>query len=149
MNSQRGECIVRKIGGIGLLLVFLGGCTSPPIQPESGGRLADCSSFPNCVSSYAKEGSHAIEPLVATPDQWQSMLGQLRAMENWSLTVEDEHFVQAVVVTPVMRYKDDVQLQYFPESELIQVRSSSRLGYSDMGVNRKRVEAMRLSLESL
>lgn len=149
MNSQLREFIVRKIGGIGLLVVCLSACTSPPIQPEGGGRLADCGSFPNCVNSHAKEGGHAIDPLVATPDQWQSLIEQIRAMENWSLTVEDERFVQAIVVTAVMGYKDDVQLQYYPERELIHVRSSSRVGYSDMGVNRERVEALRLSLEAL
>lgn len=57
--------------------------------------------------------------------------------------VLDENFVQAVVVTPLMRYRDDIQLRYSPDLQLIHVRSSSRLGISDMRVNRSRVEWLR------
>jgi len=46
-----------------------------------------------------------------------------------------------------MRFRDDVQLQFDPDSELIQVRSSSRLGISDLGTNRRRVEALREVLD--
>ncbi|MFT4615031.1 MAG: hypothetical protein ACI9NT_002183 [Bacteroidia bacterium] len=137
------------IGRVGLLVVFIAACTSPPLQPESGEQLAACGTFPNCVSSNAQEGQSAVDPLLATPDQWQSLVVELRETENWSVNVVEDNFIQAVVATRVMRYKDDVQLQYHPERQLIHVRSSSRMGYSDMGVNRERVESLRRSLEDL
>ena len=51
--------------------------------------------------------------------------------------------MQAVVKTPVMKFRDDVQLLFLPDDMLIQVRSSSRLGISDLGTNARRVETLR------
>jgi uncharacterized protein (DUF1499 family) len=86
---------------------------------------------------------HAIESLSASMAQWDSLKLWLGGQRGWELTVEDGSFMQAVVVTPLMRYRDDVQLLYQADLERIQVRSSSRLGFSDMGTNRSRVEALR------
>lgn len=55
-------------------------------------------------------------------------------------------FLQCVATTPIMGFRDDVQLLYQPDALLIQVRSSSRMGFSDMGANRQRVEALRREL---
>ena len=60
--------------------------------------------------------------------------------------LQEVDFVQAVVTTPMMRFRDDVQLLYNPQTDVIQVRSSSRLGISDMGTNRRRVESLRSHL---
>ena len=69
--------------------------------------------------------------------------------DDWEVTLDTDVFVQAVAITPLMRYRDDVQLLYVPEEGLVHVRSSSRLGYSDMGANRKRVEDLRELLTTL
>jgi uncharacterized protein (DUF1499 family) len=89
---------------------------------------------------------HAIEPLEANAGQWQQLKAWIARQENWEVTVDDDRFLQAVVKTPLMRFRDDVQLLYFPDAQLIQVRSSSRLGISDMGTNAKRVESLRAQL---
>lgn len=86
-------------------------------------------------------------PLAATPKQWQQLVATLRTWDNWSITEEDEHFVQAVAITPLMRYRDDVQLWFDPVANLVHVRSSSRVGYGDMGANRARVEKLRAAME--
>ena len=63
--------------------------------------------------------------------------------EDWQILIEDQSFIQAVVSTPLMKFKDDVQLLYQAETDLIHVRSSSRLGLSDLGANANRVEKLR------
>jgi uncharacterized protein (DUF1499 family) len=55
--------------------------------------------------------------------------------------------MQAIVTTPLLKFRDDVQLLFLPDDELIQVRSSSQLGLSDLGTNAKRVETLRKQIK--
>lgn len=84
-----------------------------------------------------------MEPLRASAGQWQNLKGWIAQQEDWEVTVDEGNFIQAVVVTPVMRFRDDVQLLFLPDAQLIQVRSSSRLGLSDLGTNARRMETLR------
>lgn len=127
--------------------ILLGACSSPPERPQSGEPLPPCGSSPNCVSSQESREDFQVAPLAATPQQWQQLVETVRTWDNWSITAEDEYFVQAVAITPLMRYRDDVQLRFDPAAGLVHVRSSSRVGYGDMGANRKRVEKLRAALE--
>ena len=126
--------------------LLLGGCTSPPGKPADMQVLPACGRLPNCVNSQSGRGVHAIEPIRANAEQWRHLKAWIAGQENWEITVDDDRFLQAVVKTPLMRFRDDVQLLFFPDARLIQVRSSSRLGISDMGTNAKRVEALRAQL---
>ena len=124
-------------------LSFLGGCTGAPDKPASMERLAECGWLPNCVNTQSGRGIQSSEPLAANTGQWQELKSWIAQQEDWEITIAGDNFVQAVVKTPVMRFRDDVQLLFFPEAQLIQVRSSSRLGISDLGTNARRVETLR------
>jgi len=129
-----------------LIAIFLFGCTSAPEKPGADAILPPCGALPNCVNSHSGKGGSAIAPLNATAEQWQELKRWLAAQDNWTINVQEADFVQAVVKTPLMRFRDDVQLLYNPQTGVIQVRSSSRLGISDMGTNRRRVESLRAHL---
>ena len=129
-----------------LIAIFLFGCTSAPEKPGADAVLPPCGALPNCVNSDSGKGGSAIAPLQATAEQWQELKRWLATQDNWAINVEAADFVQAVVKTPLMRFRDDVQLLYNPQTSVIQVRSSSRLGISDMGANRSRVESLRAHL---
>jgi uncharacterized protein (DUF1499 family) len=101
------------------------------------------------VVSVDKNSSAYIKPLSANLQQWQALKQTLGQQDDWQIIINDESFIQAVVTTATMRFKDDVQLQFVAADETIQVRSSSRLGYSDMGANAARVEDLRETLEML
>lgn len=118
-------------------------CTSAPEKPAPGAGLPACGLLPNCVNSDSGEGARAIAPLPATTAQWQQLKQWLANQDDWSIITDRGNFLQAVVKTPLMRFRDDVQLLFDEQAGLIQVRSSSRLGISDMGANRKRVERLR------
>ena len=129
-----------------LLLVsvfLLVGCSRAPEKPVTMKTLPECGSRPNCVNSQSGMGVHAIEPLMATAEQWQQLKSWIAQQKDWEITIDDGYFVQAVAKTPVMRFRDDVQLLFLPDAQLIHVRSSSRLGISDLGTNARRVETLR------
>jgi uncharacterized protein (DUF1499 family) len=104
--------------------------------------------LPNCVNSYSGTGGSAIAPLQATTEQWQALKRWLAQQDNWTITEETPDFLQAVVKTPLMQFRDDVQLVFDRRAGELQVRSSSRLGISDMGANRRRIESLRTHLAS-
>ena len=131
---------------IALIAIFLFGCTNAPEKAGADAVLPPCGALPNCVNSHSGKGGSAIAPLRATAEQWQEFKRWLSTQDNWTINVEEADFVQAVVTTPLMRFRDDVQLLYNPQTGVIQVRSSSRLGISDMGTNRRRVESLRAHL---
>ena len=133
---------------IALLTIILAGCTSAPEQPGADAVLPPCGMLPNCVNSDSGTGGSAIAPLQATTEQWQALKRWLAQQGDWTITVETADFVQAVVKTPQMQFRDDVQLAFKQQAGDIQVRSSSRLGISDMGANRRRIESLRAHLAS-
>ena len=133
---------------IPLLTIILAGCTSAPEQPGADAVLPPCGMLPNCVNSASGTGGSAIAPLQATTEQWQALKRWLAAQDNWTITEDSPDFLQAVVKTPLMQFRDDVQLVFNRQADDIQVRSSSRLGISDMGANRRRIESLRAHLAS-
>ncbi|MCA0969739.1 DUF1499 domain-containing protein [Halobacillus litoralis] len=107
------------------------------------GRLAECPSSPNCVSTQAEDESKKMDPLVFSGDLTQSkklvkeVLGE---MERTSIEDDSQHYIHAIVKSKILRFKDDVEFYFDEQQKLIHYRSASRVGYSDMGVNRKRME---------
>lgn len=112
------------------------------------GRLAACPTTPNCVSSQAPESDeqHKIAPLTytASPSEAMSTLkAVIQGMERAEIISEDENYLYAEFTTPIMGYVDDVEFWLDSTANVIHVRSASRLGQSDLGVNRRRVEEIR------
>lgn len=135
---------------IGLALVLsLSACSgsAPDNLGISEGRLAPCPSSPNCVSSQAS-GEHFIEPLAVkgSPAQAQTLLKQVLLSEPGTKLVEESsNYLRAEFTSSLLRFVDDVE--FLIDDQAIAVRSASRLGYSDLGVNRKRIEHLRQRLQ--
>jgi uncharacterized protein (DUF1499 family) len=113
------------------------------------GRLAPCRRTPNCVSSQADpdDGEHYIAPLT-----FRGPVAQLRqaveSMERATVIAAQGNYLYAEYRSKLLRYVDDVELLYDPTAGLVHVRSASRLGRRDFGVNRKRVEALRSLIQA-
>jgi uncharacterized protein (DUF1499 family) len=117
------------------------------------GRLKPPSSTPNSVSSQAalypdhpQAARAAIEPLRYSGDGKAAMrrlAGMLRGMERTTLITDEPGYLYAQCTTPLMRFTDDLEFSLDAPAGVIHVRSASRLGYGDRGVNRARVEAIR------
>ncbi len=120
-----------------------------PTLGVTDGLLAPCPTSPNCVSSQSRDGKHRIEPLdlVGTPAetlaQLQAIIADLPRAEVVEAT---DTYLYAEFTSALMGFVDDVEFYLDPAAKVIQVRSASRLGESDLGVNRKRVETIRKKL---
>lgn len=115
--------------------------------------IMSCPDKPNCVSSTApRDGSHFIEPLQYEGED-HAALDRLRAvmkgLPRVKLVDDEGYFLRYEVRTRLMRFVDDVEFCLDPGRRVIDVRSASRVGHSDMGVNRKRVEEIRAGLDAV
>ncbi|WP_419175369.1 DUF1499 domain-containing protein [Desulfosediminicola sp.] len=135
--------------------LLLAGCTgsSPELGLENG-YLKKCPDKPNCVNSQINDKEHFIKPILVTSTQIDTkkhILQILRESKRTEVKDVGNDYIRAEVSSAVFRFVDDVEF-YFPETQskemLIHVRSASRLGYYDFGVNRKRVEDIRNKLSS-
>lgn len=108
-------------------------------------RLTDCPSKPNCVNSQAIDEDHVVAPFQYTGSKksaFHHLKKVLESFERTTIIEESESYLRVECRSAIMGFVDDVEF-YFPEENVIHVRSASRLGYSDLGVNRKRVEKLR------
>ena len=115
------------------------------------GQLTPCPSSPNCVSSDAPtdDKTHYVAPLsIATgPEQaWDAAQKAVAGMPRTEIVESSPNYLHAECTSALMGFVDDLELNLRGPDGTIAVRSASRLGYGDMGVNRKRVEDLRGSL---
>lgn len=127
------------------------GGTRPSHLGVREGRLVPCPQSPNCVVSQGEtDAQHAIAPLTygADPSTAMATLRQVVEAQPGSEVIEQtDTYLYAEFTSQLMGFVDDVEF-YLPPDEpgTIHVRSASRLGESDLGVNRKRIEAIRAAL---
>lgn len=117
-----------------------------PVLGPVNGRLRGCPPSPNCVCSQAADEAHRTAPLSFTGDP-EAALSALKGIvvrqPGAVLIGESEHYLRFEVTTPLLRFVDDLEFLLDPEQGVIHVRSASRVGRSDLGANRRRVEAIR------
>ncbi|HIK12146.1 MAG TPA: DUF1499 domain-containing protein [Oscillatoriaceae cyanobacterium M33_DOE_052] len=110
------------------------------------GGLAPCPNSPNCVSSYSTDETHKIEALAYEGTRDEALV-KLKAvienMDNAKIITQNQDYLYAEFTSSLMGFVDDVEFYVNEDKGLIEVRSASRLGESDLGVNRQRIEAIR------
>ncbi|MGJ8688827.1 MAG: DUF1499 domain-containing protein [Gammaproteobacteria bacterium] len=128
---------------IGLLSLI--GCAGerPTTLGASDGQLGTCPDSPNCISSFEARESHQVAPLQASLDQLRQVLTTL---PEAAIITDQPPYLYAEFTSRLMGYVDDVEFLEDPASGLVHVRSASRLGQSDLGANRKRIEGIRATL---
>jgi uncharacterized protein (DUF1499 family) len=112
-------------------------------------KLAACPNSPNCVSSQATD-DHFIEPfkIIGNAEEaWAALKNALIGQRRTAITSETVDTLHAEATSLVFRFVDDVDAILDADAKLIHIRSASRVGYGDFGVNRKRVEALRSQLQ--
>jgi uncharacterized protein (DUF1499 family) len=140
---------------LGLLLVLrmvsLGlSPKSPPALGITDGHLTPCPRKRNCVSSQAKGRAHGIAPIAASGTLEHVMARAHDAISSMSrarITEIEGGYLRAEFQSRLFRFVDDLELLWRPDDEHFDVRSASRVGNSDLGANRRRVEALRRRLE--
>jgi uncharacterized protein (DUF1499 family) len=131
------------VAGGGLLLAMKSH-TAPSLGPVDG-HLRVCPVTPNCVCSQsaARDSLHAVAPLGRA--DWQVVRRAIEAAGG-RIGRDDGHYLHATFRSSLFHFVDDVEVLRDAQG-LLQIRSASRVGRSDLGVNRKRVEAIRAKLK--
>jgi uncharacterized protein (DUF1499 family) len=136
-----------------ILPMLLAACGSTP--PENlglgEGGLAPCPKTPNCVSSAAPRSDtvHHIAPFEYRDSRADARLRLIALLENQpgkervTILEADKNYIRAEFRTSFFRFTDDVEFFFPPDAKIIHVRSASRVGRSDLGTNRRRIESLR------
>ena len=126
---------------------------SPPVPGRDAGgtRLAPCPGTPNCVSSEATDAAHRVDAFVLDPRvepavAWAGAREAVAALPRTRIVDEAPGYLRAESRSRLFRFVDDLELELRPGERLIAVRSASRVGRSDFGVNQARVEQLRAIL---
>ena len=138
------KIILGLIALVIMLLFFLG------LKSQKGrarglvdGKLAPCGAAPNCVSS---ETNTQLEKQIAP------LKGSLKSAKaaiiatGGTITMETEGYISATYITKIFKFVDDVEIRRHNKDE-VHIRSASRVGYSDRGVNRQRTDSIRTHMQ--
>ncbi|MEB3163593.1 MAG: DUF1499 domain-containing protein, partial [Prochlorothrix sp.] len=123
--------------------------TRPTNLGVKGGKLAPCPPSPNCVSSQADpaDGVHYIAPIALGSTKPGQAIAKLKtiieSLPRTAIIEANGSYLYAEFTSQLLGYVDDVEFYVDGKAKVVQVRSASRLGQSDLGVNRQRIEQIR------
>lgn len=133
--------------GLFLLLRWLIGNATP--RPETlglqNGQLPPCPDSPNCVSTSDTDSLHGMEPIAfsgTSAEAHDQLIAILSAETNATILTDQPDYIHAEFRSPLLQFVDDVEFHINTDANQIEFRSASRLGYSDLGANRQRMEAI-------
>lgn len=111
--------------------------------PE-GIQLLPCPSTPNCVCSMEdpSDKEHFLPPVDSPKNPISKVQAIFEDSSRYTIIEVNDTMIRAEFKSKIFRFVDDVIFLYNPETQLLHFRSSSRVGYSDMGANRKRIKAI-------
>jgi uncharacterized protein (DUF1499 family) len=138
---------VRK-AAIGFFLLVLFTCSASFAGKETGenGILTPCPSSPNCVSSRDPKPARRVAPILFTGDSasgWSRLRKVVAEMKGAHIAEDESGYLHAEFRSSLFGFVDDVEFRMDEAAGRIDVRSASRTGYFDFGVNRRRVEEIR------
>ena len=125
------------------VLILLANCSGT--KPILIGQFPPCPDKPNCVSSKSSLSLHKIAPLTYegnSKNAREKLLGIINSMPRTQISMDNENFIHVEFTSKIFQFVDDVEF-YFESPGTIHFRSASRVGHSDMGVNRDRMEEIR------
>ncbi|PLX63534.1 DUF1499 domain-containing protein [Sedimenticola selenatireducens] len=137
-----------------IMLFFILAMVSRSGEPPglAGGMLSKCPDRPNCVcSEYVEDTAHHIPPIPIPPDNQQNILPLLTSIigeMGGTVLAERDGYLAATFSSVVFGFVDDLEVRIDTARQLIHIRSGSRVGYSDGGVNAKRTEQLRTLFEA-
>ena len=111
------------------------------------GKLSKCPDKPNCVcSEFESDVAHFTNPMVFSQSPTSEVLSLLKTTireMGGSIQKEDSNYLAATFTSSIFRFVDDLEIRVDMDQKLIHLRSASRVGHSDRGVNRERIERLK------
>lgn len=111
-------------------------------------KFKPCPKTPNCVSTMAlkDDKKHYITPISynsSHEEAAEKIIQIINSLKGTTIIVKDLNYIHAIFSTKILRFKDDVEFYFDDSSKIIHFKSASRIGSSDLGTNRKRMEKIR------
>ncbi|MGH4123952.1 MAG: DUF1499 domain-containing protein [Clostridium sp.] len=136
------------IGAMAVIVIYMlvKNNLTPKNLGVNKGKLAQMPNKPNAVSSETEEKDKKVEALVFKGNLKNSKDMIIKVIENYGnakIIKKETNYIYAIFTTGIMKYHDDVEFYFDESKKLIQIRSASRIGYSDMGLNRERYNKLR------
>lgn len=116
------------------------------------GKFSPCPDKPNCVSSQSLEESAKVDPLkfLGTLEESKERLKKtLHSFENIKIITENENYIHAEATSKIFKFVDDVEFYLDQKNQVIHIKSASRIGHSDLGVNKGRVNSLHFEFVQL
>lgn len=155
LQSEKMRVVIKRVSIVLLIVNVLTGCSgSMPKLGINNGQLMPCPKTPNCVSTQATDEKHFIEPIIfagTLEEAKNRLLNILKAWNRTKILIIQENYIRAEFKSKIFRFVDDAEFYFLPEKSetvTIHIRSASRVGYSDLGVNRKRIEQIRATFKT-
>lgn len=162
MKSSSRHAVARAAlytSGI-VLLLGVSACAAGPREATTAptasfdaqtGQFAPCPDSPNCVSTQATDEEHGIAPYTfdgSAGEAKAALLTAINAMPRAQIVSETDTYLHVEFRSRIFRFVDDVEFFIDDASKTVEFRSASRVGHSDLGVNRKRMEEIRSRFNS-
>ena len=125
-------------------VLALSGCAGNP--PVNLGQFAPCPDSPNCVSTQAPDDKHAIDPFPYSGTKVEAkkrLLGVIHSLPRTRVVEDKPDYLHVEFTSRILRFVDDAEFFLGIEDATVHFRSASRLGFSDLGANRERMETIR------
>lgn len=144
--------MVKRImnGFLVLSLISLLGCgaSKPEDLGVDNGQFKPCPSSPNCVSTQAdtSDNEHYIEPIkykITNEKAKKKLMDVIDQMPRTNVIKNQDDYIYVTFTTRIMRFVDDVEFYLPANNKVIHFRSASRIGYSDLGKNRERMNSVK------
>lgn len=119
---------------------------SKPSEKFNNSELKDCPDSPNCVNSYSSDATHGITAIKYQGEAVNAINTMAQIIESQSrssIVAHENNYLRAEFTSLIFRFVDDVEFLVDTKNNVLQLRSASRLGHKDFGVNRKRIEKLR------
>ena len=129
--------------------IILSSCSG--VVPLTIGQFAKCPEKPNCVSTKNSSIKNTIKPIFykgSHENAKQNLLLAIKTFGSAKVKKELDQFIHVEFTSNIFRFIDDVEF-YLTEKGVIHLRSASRIGHSDLGVNRRRVEMIRIAFNNI
>ena len=120
------------------------------MQPNQAKIFNSCPASPNCVSSLADNKQQSIAPIPYAGERaavQQKLLDILNSFNRVRIVKLEDSYIRAEVKSLIFGFVDDVEFLINEDRREIDFRSASRVGYSDLGANRRRMEKIRQAFE--
>lgn len=146
VNNLKATSIALSVA---TMAVVLTGCAGSPVaRGVHGNDLGDCPGKPNCITTNSKDKDRSFPPFTFEGDRQKAKDKLVQVLKDYpraEITRNEDNYLRVEFTTALFRFTDDAEFLIL--DDYIKVRSESRVGYSDLGKNRSRMEDIQEAFE--